>query len=214
MKKRILLLSFIMFLGFLSFSVEAKNNKVIYKEHQSSNLSCMELKDIHLPDNVEGTVARGQYAFIGKYPNTTRYGIFHKKKEIAHIDLGENLIFTGSGGIILGSQSHRAYAVFYVSSPEFRIKIVELKVANIDETGHGSIKVSDLTDKDAAKYAWSTERHGPGFPILRTVDKERYFAIPQKEAWADLLCVPDSGNVSCKDFDDIQVDIVKSTIYK
>lgn len=211
MKRIIIVLLSALLLGIFFFSFTL-SEKIPNKEE--NNLSFMELQELHLPDTIERTVARGQYAFIGKYPNTTRYGVFHKKKEIAHFDLGEELIFTGSGGIVLGRESHRAFAIFYISSPEFKINIIELKLDNIDEIGHGSIEVGDLDELNAAKYTWTIGRYGPGIPILRTANKERYFAIPRKEAWADLLCVPDSDNIACEDFDMIEVDLVKSNVYR
>lgn len=159
----------------------------------SEELSFMELQELHLPEGVERTVARSQYCFIGRYPDTTKYGIFHEKKEIGYIDLGEELILYGAGGIALGKESNKAYVLFYVSSPTFQVKIVEIcPKEKIDSVGQGM----DFQEYD-----------GPGFPCIQTLNQS-YFAIPEKEEWYFLNILPKDGNVSCSDLDVIQVDLI------
>ena len=64
--------------------VVAGCSSIAEEYHKKKCLDIMELADKHLPNNVDSTVSRSQLYFIGKYPGTTRYGIFHKKTESFH----------------------------------------------------------------------------------------------------------------------------------
>lgn len=167
---------------------------------------------------IQETVARSDYCFIGKYPNSTKYGVFHKKQELAHFDLGEELIFYGLGGIALGQSSHRAYAFFYVSSPKFKVKIIDLGVENVQAVSNPSIyngmmhSLEEIYPKliGDPRLEWVKVEPGvykPGFPTVHMADGKTYYVIPQKKDWLRLNCLPDSESVWGWGFDSISVTL-------
>lgn len=167
---------------------------------------------------IQKTVARSDYCFIGKYPNSTKYGVFHKNQELAHFDLGEELIFYGLGGIALGESSHRAYAFFYVSSPKFKVKIIDLGVENVQAVSNPSIyngmmhSIEEIYPKliGDTRLEWVKAEPGvykPGFPTIHMPQGKTYYVIPQKKDWLRLNCLPDSESVWGWGFDSISVTL-------
>ena len=171
------------FLAACSANPKAEDNSQlssIENNHEEDSLSFMDLVERHLPDNVERTVSRSNLFFIGKYPGTTKYGIFHEKEEVGFIDVGEELALYGSGKIGCGRESHHAYVFFYSTSPKFEVKIIEIGDLDIDEVGEGQYP-----------HIWGVYRN--------------YSVIPKDDAWYTYLGLPDVELERPADFDEIDV---------
>lgn len=163
------------------------------------------------------------YCCLGRIEGTTTYCIFRYKEPIAAFDLGEEMTFTGTGGICLGKDTLTAYAIFYVSYPKFDMKIIKLNVENVENVASGAeISESELSEHDAKKYPWvikseeelQNEPDFSWFPILRKPSTdEYYFVIPLKEEWAKLLELHDDEYVSCTDFEDITVEVIPVQVH-
>ena len=178
------------FLAACSANLKAEDNSTqlssIENNHEEESLSFMDLVELHLPDNVERTVSRSNLFFIGKYPGTTKYGIFHEKEEVGFIDVGEELALYGSGKIGCGRESHHAYVFFYSTSPKFEVKIIEIGDVAIDEVGEGPIP-----------HIWGVYRN--------------YSVMPKDASWYPYLGLPDEDLERPADFDEIDVYLEEIT---
>lgn len=168
------------FLAACSANPKAEDNSAQLNTHEEESLSFMDLVELHLPDNVERTVSRSDLFFIGKYPGTTKYGIFHEKEEVGFIDVGEELALYGAGKIGCGRETHHAYVFFYSTSPEFEVKIIEIGDVDIDEVGEG--------------------KHPHIWGIFRN-----YSVIPKNDTWSSYWGLPDVELERPADFDEIEV---------
>ena len=181
------------FLAACSVNPKAEDNTTqlssIDNNHEEESLSFMDLVELHLPDNVERTVSRSNLFFIGKYPGTTKYGIFHEKEEVGFIDVGEELTLYGSGKIGCGRESHHAYVFFYCTSPKFEVKIIEIGDVDIDEVGEGKYP-----------HIWGVYRN--------------YSVRPKDASWDPYLGLPDVELKRPEDFDKIDIYLKEIPIRK
>ena len=182
----------------------------------------MELKQYHLPDDVEYTYSRSSNYWIAKESNSTKYIVFQKRKKITSFDVGESLVLYGPGSIALGEKTHKVYTLFYVSSPEFKINIIEIDLdEEVSEVGNPVIyegmmhPLEEIYPKliGDSHYEWLKldypTQHKIGFPTIHMANGESYYVIPQKEEWMRLNRVPEDDNVSCDNFDSISIELFK-----
>ena len=91
-----------------------------------------------------------------------------------------SLTLYGAGKIAYGEKTHHAYVFFYVTSPHFKVKIIEISNVDINSVSEGKA------------------------PKVYGVN-QNYAVIPKDKTWYSYWGLPDKEVKCPKDFDEIEV---------